>query len=519
MVVFTVVVVAAVVVVDGGAVVVVVAGGVVVVVNGPAPPLEQAAATSTTEARRAAWRGAVMGPAYGTAPHQAISPGRGALSWPRGAHQRPLVPPCPGGGGQGPARSDADQVPADLRRVAGRPLPLPPPLALSLLKGIDRYDWLREKALEAWPEADAKAAGPEQASALLLQRPPGWVSRLIALAAGAGERRRAGWRTTWLAVWRRPRTPPRSGSGGRGPRRRRDRRGGKRRRLRWPKSGRCARPNRPPWLGPAPSWRARWSACGRRGRRPVPSGMPPVKRGAGWREALAEERRRRAVAEAARATREGTARWADDPLSMAAHLDWTAGVARLPGTGAAEEAVGMGAVLHLPEGVRPDEKAAVDWLAVRAEPTTVIVDGYNAAFKLTSSRDPAAARRRLLMALDRLQKVARGPMRVVAVFDSRLGPVGEVLAPGPVEVRFTAEEGGADADIAVLAGALSGARRGSHQRPRRAGGRRGGGGGGAVVRGTEGLVPAAVRARVARCVGDRSNRGSPPGIPKKANLS
>ena len=62
------------------------------------------------------------------------------------------------------------------------------------------------------------------------------------------------------------------------------------------------------------------------------------------------------------------------------------------------------------------------------------------------------------MALDRLQQVARGPMRVVAVFDSRLGPAGEVPAPGPVEVRFTAEEGGADEEIAVLAGALGGAR-------------------------------------------------------------
>ncbi len=176
------------------------------------------------------------------------------------------------------------------------------------------------------------------------------------------------------------------------------------------------------------------------------------------REALAEEKRKRGDAESALAGAAGTARWAGDPLSMAVHLDWTAGVARLGGSGSAGEEAEPDGVLRLPEGTRPDDKAAVDWLVQRAEATIVIVDGYNAAFKLTTSRDPAAARRRLMLALGRLQQVARGPLRVVAVFDSRLGPAGEVPAPGPVEVRFTAEEGGADEEIAVLAGSLVGAR-------------------------------------------------------------
>ena len=83
---------------------------------------------------------------------------------------------------------DADQVPADLLRVRGRPLPLPPPLAVSLLKALDRYDWLREKALEAWPEADSATAGPERASALVLQRPSGWVARLAAAASELARR-------------------------------------------------------------------------------------------------------------------------------------------------------------------------------------------------------------------------------------------------------------------------------------------------------------------------------------------
>jgi hypothetical protein len=142
---------------------------------------------------------------------------------------------------------------------------------------------------------------------------------------------------------------------------------------------------------------------------------------------------------------------------MAAHLDWMAGVTRLPGAGSREEAP-SGAGLRLPEGVRPDQKEAIDWLVARGEATAVIVDGYNAAFKLTPSRDPPAARRRLLLALDRLTQVARGTLRVLVVFDSRLGPAAEVPAPGPVEVRFTAEEGGADDEIAGLVAALGGAR-------------------------------------------------------------
>ena len=133
-------------------------------------------------------------------------------------------------------------------------------------------------------------------------------------------------------------------------------------------------------------------------------------------------------------------------------------MARLSPEAAGGEAVGGSAMLRLPEGVRPDQKAAVDWLVARPEATVVIVDGYNAAFKLTPSRDPAATRRRLMLSVSRLRQVARGPMRLVIVFDSRLGLESDVPALGGAEVRFTAEPGGADDEIAALAGALEGAR-------------------------------------------------------------
>jgi hypothetical protein len=353
---------------------------------------------------------------------------------------------------------DADQVPADLRRVAGRPLPLPPPLALALLKGIDRYDWLRDKALEGWPEADAKAPGPEHASALLLQRPPGWVARLIALAAGVGGEearvtgddlaRRAAAAGAEAEEW-------------------------KRRAKAEKEAGVKARQEAEARLAEARTARKTQQAAAARADSALDAEVERLR--SAWeeagaerdaareearrlREAAAEERRRRAGAEAALAEGGGTARWAGDPVSMAAYLDWMAGVARAPGTATAAGVGAAGAALRLPEGVRPDTRAGVDWLVQRTEATTVVVDGYNAGFKLTPSREPAEARRRLLMIVGRLQKVARGPMRVVAVFDSALGPAAEVPVPGPVEVRFTAGEGGADQDIALLAGSLTGAR-------------------------------------------------------------
>jgi hypothetical protein len=353
---------------------------------------------------------------------------------------------------------DAKQVPADLRRVAGRPLPLPPPLAASLLKGIDRYDWLREKALEAWPEADAKASGPEQASALLLRRPPGWATRVVNLAVGVGGEaaREAGddlghrleTAQAEAEEWkRRARAEKEQG----------------RREVREAKgllaSERLARKV----LQAAPARveavrDAEVAGLSAEVRERVSERDAARDASRRLKEALAEERRRRAAAEAELAEAGGSASWAGDPVSLAAHLDWSAGMARPPAPTAAGSAGGEEAVLRLPEGVRPDQKAAVDWLVQRSEATTLIVDGYNAAFRLTASRDPAVGRKRVLMVLDRLRRVARGPVRVVAVFDSGLGPAAGEPPPGPVEVRFTVGAGRADADIAALAAGTAGAR-------------------------------------------------------------
>jgi len=353
---------------------------------------------------------------------------------------------------------ETDQVPADLRRVARRPLPLPPPLTVSLLKGIDRYDWLREKALEAWPEADAKAAGPDQASALLLLRPPGWAARVAGLAADLGGEeagssagdlgRRLQAAETEAGEWKR------------------------RARAETQKARREAREARDllteeralrQALQAAPAREeAAWEEAAERLTAQV--GERTAERDAARRESrrlrqeLAAQRRGRATAEAQLAEASGSESWEGDPLGLGAYLDRTAVMARPPAAGSGPRPAVEVAALRLPRGTRPDQKGAIEWLLGRAKASTLIVDGYNAAFLITGSRDPRAGRERLLATLDRLRRVARGALRVVVVFDSGLEAAFDEAWPATVEVRFTAEAGGADREIAELAAQLSGAR-------------------------------------------------------------
>lgn len=355
----------------------------------------------------------------------------------------------------------ADQVPADLRRVAGRPFPLPPPLAASLLRGIDRYDWLREKAGEVWPEADPEAAGPDQASALLLLRPPGWTAQVAALAAGLGgeEARSSGDDLEQqlesargkAEEWKR-RTRAEKEKGRREAREAREALAGERAARQAlqavPARVEAAREEAVERLTAEVEERTAERDAARRESRRL-------------RQALADQRRGRAAAEAQLAEVGPSASWGGDPLDLAAHLDRAALMARpplpvdeQPEPGSDEE----GLTLRLPLPVRPDQKGAIDWLVRRSEATTLIVDGYNLAFKLTGSSDPAAGRERVLMLLDRLRRVSRGALRVVVVFDSRLSPAVDEVRPGPVEVRFFAGEGGADREIADLVGELGGAR-------------------------------------------------------------
>jgi len=348
---------------------------------------------------------------------------------------------------------DADQVPAGLRRVAAHAGTLPPPLARSLLKGIDRYDWLREKAGEAWPEADAGAEGPDQASALLLLRPPGWVAEIAAIATVRGGssardqeadlRNRLGVAETQRDQWkRRVRDEKRAREE---ESQRLERRIGEERALR---KALQAEPKRAEAALQADIDRLKAERDAAAGEREAASAEARSAR-----ETVAAQRKRRARAEAALAEAKAGSSWAGDPLDLAVALDDMAAMSRpdATGRGAVPASGGVRGSLRLPERMLPDSAEALEWVLQRLEPRTLLIDGYNAGFMLTGKMDPGRARRRLGMVLARLDKVAPGPLQVVVVFDSDLGGE-ESAAPwsGGVEERFTEEGTTADDRIVML---------------------------------------------------------------------
>lgn len=350
----------------------------------------------------------------------------------------------------------AGQVPPELRRVAGRPLPLPPPLSASLLKGIDRYDWLREKAAEAWPEADPKAAGPDQASALLLLRPPGWAARVAALAAGAGAKQAQARAEGLKGELRAARAEAVEGKRrARAAEQEARRQAGEARRLLEAEQA-AVQAMRAGGARDESAHAAEVQREGARAARAAAERDRAMLQVAELKEALVEERRARRVAEALAAEREGSGSWSGEALELAVRLDQTALMARPPAPRPRGPAGSRkGARLRLPSKVLPDRREAVDWLAGRTGPGTLIVDGYNLAFVLTGSGDPAPSREAVLMVLERLWRVARGPLRIVVAFDSRFeSAVAE--EPGFAEVRFFTGEQGADRGIIELAGEIGG---------------------------------------------------------------
>ena len=88
--------------------------------------------------------------------------------------------------------------------------------------------------------------------------------------------------------------------------------------------------------------------------------------------------------------------------------------------------------MFLPKGVAPDARTAIEWLLGVETAVTVIVDGYNVGFLMQGERSPGPARARVAPVLQHLQKMAKGPLKVVVVYDSNIGPAEGPLVAGPV---------------------------------------------------------------------------------------
>jgi len=352
---------------------------------------------------------------------------------------------------------DADQVPNDLRSVvAYGGGSLPPPRAKSLLRGLERYEWLREKAGELFEGADDDG-GKGEASSLYLTRPEGWALRLAEIAASEGARAGSGADrvaadkvqelTSGLVAARS--------------------------RLR--EAQRASRPTisaRESRIAELIAERKSESAADARGEREVREAMASAGEAAARyrrerdeameaarvaREVARRERSQRRRAEMAAAGIEETGSWVgEDAEALAIRLDQTAQMARPPAV-APSPGAGLDADRPaLPGGVAPDAPAAIDWLLALDLPVTVVVDGYNVGYMLCDEQIPTAARERMEPVLSRLQRVSAGGLRVIVIYDSTLGPGETVPSPGPLEVRFSEADRTADDEIIDLVGRVDG---------------------------------------------------------------
>ena len=139
-----------------------------------------------------------------------------------------------------------------------------------------------------------------------------------------------------------------------------------------------------------------------------------------------------------------------DSLEMAKMLDDVM-VAMRPRSTSGDAATGTAEALVVPDGIRPDQADAINWMLQQDRPVTLVVDGYNVAYQLDESRySTPELREQVRDGLSRLRRLAKGPLPVVLVFDSK-EDVAKI--PGPVETRFVPV---ADDEVVRLAAELSG---------------------------------------------------------------
>ena len=340
---------------------------------------------------------------------------------------------------------DADQVPASLRKVVAHAGELTPPLADRLARELDRLDWLRDKSLGVWAEAEAEVDGPDRGSALFLLRPEGWSVELLKVAGNAASVEPAGRRpriddavVKELAVAR-----DKAKALGREVDALRRRVAELQRAERAPERDRAADEARQ--AGEVRALEERLGAELAGTRRRLEEVASALK---GAREDLRQARRDRADAEARLAAIRYTGSWADrDPVDLAVHLDAVAAQARR--TPEATEGVRTLDAPSLPAGVRPDSAAAVEAVLRLHGPVGLLVDGYNAGLAM-GSRAPAEVRTRLETILKRIRTLGGPSVAVTVVWDSAVHQEERRLPEG-LDVRFTPAGVSADDVLVELA--------------------------------------------------------------------
>lgn len=349
-------------------------------------------------------------------------------------------------------RLEAKQVPSQLA-PAVRASGMTPPIEALLLRAIGEHAWLREKALEVWPEAAETTEGTDLASALLLTRPDGWEATVARFAweAGQGSGAAAG---------------ARAGRDDAGLREARDE---ARRRLRQAtaETDRLRRALKDLERSQGEPGRQERLATDRL-RQELRRAEEEVRRArteadravaeagaeiARLQEALRRTREERAEALARLDESRGSAGWVGGGIELGRLLDQIA-VASTRVVPDDEAVAGVEAV-RLPNGVLPDSAEAMDVVLAHPGSTHLLVDGYNAGLALGSG-EPGEVRDRLDGVLSRLRILARPPRSLTVVYDSAEG-ASVRRGPAGVAVRFTEPGVSADdvlVDLAAVPGSV-----------------------------------------------------------------
>jgi hypothetical protein len=345
---------------------------------------------------------------------------------------------------------DEDQLPASLRPVAASAArTLPPPLANALLRDLDRYEWLRQRAVEQWPEI-GEAREEDIPSAVFLLRPDGWQRTLDAATNSMSEKDLIS-RIDHLAGQVRDLQYQLGVEKERVEKARAEKTDTERRARR--ESSEIAARVQEATEAERVSRLAAESRL-KELQRAVSDALADLAEADDKVAFLKDEllKARRAAAGPASAALPDV--WTRrNPAALASILDQLTAAATLQVVPDLHEATEAPSGLSLPLGVRPDDAAAVEWLLGQSEPFVMIVDGYNMAHQWT----PQLAREDLNHRLARLRRLANAPARLIVVYDSGLTGGGQSgPGPGGIDVQFTDEGTIADQEIMDRAAAATG---------------------------------------------------------------
>lgn len=334
---------------------------------------------------------------------------------------------------------------ARLQKVRAHSGALTPPLVKVLVTALADDEWLRAKALEAWPEADSSVGAPDRGSALFLRRPAGWELDFASLAGDEGA-------ASSLKQVERTAAELAEVKSNLGAVKEKLSKSEARlkqsearvqaldKRLSDPIRTERKETNRE--IESLEKERSRWEVDR--------SALAAKLAAAQVMSAALTEDTRRLRAERAEAERRlsevtgGSTWWTRAPVDLASFLDDAAAQARVPTDSEMSQGAAKTVGFSLSVGVRADAADAVTALIGFRGAMRVVVDGYNVSLLVAEG---ARGRERVASWIRALLRLTSPPVMATIVWDSALGS-GDTITQGRLETRFT--EAGTIADDVIV---------------------------------------------------------------------